>query len=131
MSNDNQKKNRNEVYRILEDVEKTAPQIEQIGHDMVGSARLARDVATILRDVVDKIDNDDMLSEEEWQRGKEGWGAVQQAAQPLLGAKSFVDNYSLTVSGSTVSSFPIVHYSFVPVKRLEPVLALRKISLVR
>src|SRR5918996_2292407 len=131
MSNDKQTRKRDSLYQILEDVEKRTPEIEQIGHEMVRSARLARDVATSIRDFVAKIPNDDMLPEENWQRAIDGWGAVRDAGQPIVASKNSVTDFMITVSGSTVSANSMV-YAIGPVTpAFEPVLESAKGQLAR
>jgi len=109
MSNDDQTKNRVALNRILEDVEKSAPEIEQLGQELASAGRFTRDVVKTVREFVSEIPNDDLLAEEDWKRMKEGWGAVQDTAQPVLKTKIYVQDFSAVVSGSTVSTLPFVY----------------------
>jgi len=120
MSDDNTK-NRDALTKILADAEKEASEVERLSQEGVQSARFTRDILKPARDFFAQIPNDDMLSEEEWQRAKEGWTAVRDSMQPILNSKPDLSRFTVAVSATTVSTNLFV-YSVGPVTpSFEPV----------
>jgi hypothetical protein len=107
MSNDTKK--RDSLYKLLEEVEKQAPEIEKAGNEMVRSARLTKDIAATLRRVVGELPNDDFVPDEHWQRTQQGWEAVQKTIEPLKNFNSYVTNFTVTATGSTVNTISMVY----------------------
>ncbi len=121
MPDSNQTKNRDAITQILADVEKEASEVEQMGQEMVRSARFTRDVLKPTRDFFSQIPNDDMLSEEEWQRAKEGWNAVKDSTQNLVKHKGDISHFTVTVSGSTASTISSIITVGPVMRSFEPV----------
>src|ERR1051325_7523330 len=104
MANDDRTKNRDAIYKLLDDVDKDAQKVEEIGREEIRSARFVRDVVGVVRGVVENISNDDMLPEDEWQRFRDGWNAVKDAAQPIIQKDPYVKDFMITASASTATT---------------------------
>jgi hypothetical protein len=109
MPDESAKRKKDELYQLLADVEKAAPPLEKLGQDIVRAARLSRDVAACLRDVVGNIPNDDLLGEEHWKRSIEGWKAWHSLASAVEGSRPLISSFAVTASGNTISTSSVMH----------------------
>src|SRR5687768_16760012 len=126
MPNGSDTKKRDSLYKLLEEIEEQAPEIEQAGNEMARSARLVKDVAATLRGVVGELPNDDFVPDEHWQRTQEGWEAVQKAAEPLKKFKSYLADFTVTASGTTVNTISLVYEIQPVIPAFEPALSAAK-----
>lgn len=115
MSEEPKNKNKNELLKLLVDVEKTAPALEEMGQDIVRAARLSRDVASCFRNVVSNIPNDDLLDEEHWKRNIYGWKAWHNLASDVGRARTSVNSFVASSTSTTVTTSGIMfEIGFVP-----------------
>lgn len=105
-------KKKNELLRLLENVESQAERLERLGGDIVRSARLTRDVTGPVRDLVSQVPPDS-LSSAHWDREADGLRAWQVLAGELETNRTTVNSFtalSLAVTGTSseaVISFPL------------------------
>jgi hypothetical protein len=109
MTDEPAKKKKEELLRLLEDVESQAQRLERLGGDIVLSARLARDVAAPVRDLVSQVPPNDLLSNP-WERQAESWRAWQVGAGELETYRTTVNSFSaLSLAGTNTSSEALIH----------------------
>lgn len=110
---DDQKK-KDEVVRLLSDVESHAERVEALGQDIARSARLARDVVGPVRDII-RDTPIEALSKEALDRQAETWRAWQLAAGKIEQARTDVSSFTaLSVASSSTSTGMIAMVSSTP-----------------
>jgi hypothetical protein len=112
MADDQEKKD--EVVRLLSDVESQAERVEALGQDIARSARLARDVVGPVRDIISNTPVE-ALSKEALDRQAETWRAWQLAAGKIEQAGTDVSSFTaLSVASSSTSTGMIAMVSSTP-----------------
>jgi hypothetical protein len=119
MTDEPAKKKKEELLRLLEDVESQAQRLERLGGDIVLSARLARDVAAPVRDLVSQVPPNDLLSNP-WERQAESWRAWQVGAGELETYRTTVNSFSaLSLAGTNTSSEALISFPVPPSSRIQ------------
>jgi hypothetical protein len=112
---DDQEKKKDEVVRLLSDVESQAERVEALGQDIARSARLARDVVGPVRDIIRNTPVE-ALSKEALDRQAETWRAWQSVAGKIEQARTNVGSLTaLSVASTSTSTGMIAMVSSTPV----------------
>src|SRR5436309_4662503 len=111
---DDQEKKKDEVVRLLSDVESQAERVEALGQDIARSARLARDVVGPVRDIIRNTPVE-ALSKEALDRQAETWRAWQSVAGKIEQARTNVGSFTaLSVASTSTSTGMIAMVSSTP-----------------
>lgn len=114
MTDEPAKKKKEELLRLLEDVESQAQRLERLGGDIVLSARLARDVAGPVRELVSQVPPNDLLCNP-WERGAESWRAWQVGAGELETYRTTVNSFNaLSLAVANTSSEAVISFTLPP-----------------
>jgi hypothetical protein len=100
---------KDKLLRLLSDVEPEARRLEELGQDIIRSARLARDMAAPLYQVVSQVPND-ALQPDVCDRQIEGWRSWQDVAGRLIVASTTVNTFravSQVVANTCSSEFVV------------------------
>jgi hypothetical protein len=111
---DDQEKKKDEVVRLLSDVESQAERVEALGQDIARSARLARDVVGPVRDIIRNTPVE-ALSREALDRQAETWRAWQTVAGKIEQARTNVGSFAaLSIASTSTSTGMIAMASSTP-----------------
>lgn len=102
---DDAAKQKEELIRLLGDVDQEAEKLEALGHDIVQFARFTRDVARPLVDLVTQLPESE-LPPSEWRRQVCGWQSWHESARQVQGSHTNVNSFvalSSAVANTTVS----------------------------
>ncbi len=104
--------NKDELLRLLSDVEPQAARLETLGQEIVRSARLSRDVAAPIRYLVSELPAES-LEGARWDRLAETWRSWHRVAGDLVESSTMVNSFGAvsliaTSSGSeTFATLPV------------------------
>lgn len=97
-------KKKNELLRLLSAVESQAPNLEALGQDIARSARLSRDIASCVRDLVSQIPHDNLVPDEQWNQQIDGWRSWEAVANGLQGSHTLVNSFVAVSEATTVTT---------------------------
>src|SRR4030067_2186658 len=108
---------KDELRGLLKSVETQAHRLEAVGRDIVRTARLSRDVASPIRDLISAIPTE-ALSPDYYARQVDSWNAWKVAASELETSRTAVNSFNAVLlevtSTSSASSGMIISIPFLP-----------------
>ncbi len=111
-------KKKEELIHILQEAELQATRLEELGRDVVQSARFTKDIVSPIRIIVSQIPSN-ALSLDQWERQIESWRTLQACASELEASQETINSFKAVSFASTSTSSEVVMMS-APSLRLSP-----------